>query len=79
MSMAAIMFNDEEPFEQSVYIPSTENSMLNLVKIGQVVLGWRWLNISRFYTCIAQGQRQMPSGGRGGGQNFDPNYNILLL
>ena len=38
MGMAAILFNDAEPFEQSVNIPSTEDPMWNLEKIGQVVL-----------------------------------------
>ena len=37
MGMVAILFNSVEPFEQTVNIPSTESSMLNLVKIGQVV------------------------------------------
>ena len=37
MGMAAILFNDAEPFEQSVNIPLTEGPMWNLVKIGQVV------------------------------------------
>ena len=34
MGMAAILFNDAEPFEQSVNIPSTKSLMWNLVKIG---------------------------------------------
>ena len=38
MGMAAILFNDAEPFEQSVNIPSIEGPMWNLVKIGQVIL-----------------------------------------
>ena len=38
MGMAAILFNDAEPFEQSDNILSIEGSMWNLVKIGQVVL-----------------------------------------
>ena len=37
MGLAAILFNDAETFEQSVYIPSTAGPMWNLVKIGQVV------------------------------------------
>ena len=32
MGMAAILFNDAEPFEQSVNIPSTEGPMLNLMQ-----------------------------------------------
>ena len=38
MGMAAILFNDSEPFEQSVDIPSTEGPMWHLLKIGQMVL-----------------------------------------
>ena len=37
MGMVAILFNDAEPFEQSVNIPSKEGPMWNLVKTGQVV------------------------------------------
>ena len=37
MGMAAILFNDSEPFEQNVNIPSTEGPMRILVKIGQAV------------------------------------------
>ena len=37
MSIAAILFNDAEPLEQIVNIPSTERPMWNLVKTGQVV------------------------------------------
>ena len=48
MGMAAILFNDAEPFEQSVNIPSTEGPVWYLVKIGQVVLE----KISWLYTCI---------------------------
>ena len=36
--MAAILFNDAEPFGQSVIIPSTEGPMWNLAKNGPVVL-----------------------------------------
>ena len=32
MGMAAILFNDAEPFEQSVNVPSTEGPMRNLVQ-----------------------------------------------
>ena len=38
MDIAAIFFNDAEPFEQSVNKPSTGNPMWNLSKICQVVL-----------------------------------------
>ena len=39
MGMAAILFNDAEPFEQSVNIPSTEGPLWNLVKSGE---NWSW-------------------------------------
>ena len=32
IGMTAILFNDAEPFEQNVNIPSTEGPMWNLVK-----------------------------------------------
>ena len=35
--MAAILFNDVEPFEQIDIMPLTESPMWNLVKIGQTV------------------------------------------
>ena len=38
MGITAILFSDAEPIEQTVRIPSTEGPMLNLVKIGQMVL-----------------------------------------
>ena len=38
IGIAAILFNDTEPFEQIVNIPSTEGLLWNLMKIGQVVL-----------------------------------------
>ena len=34
MGMTAILFNDAEPFKQSVNTPSIEGPMWNLVKIG---------------------------------------------
>ena len=37
MGMAAILFNDAEPFEQIHNTPSTEGLMCNQVKIGQAV------------------------------------------
>ena len=37
MSMATILFNGAETFEQIVNISSTEGPMWNLVKIGQAV------------------------------------------
>ena len=39
MGMAAIMFNDAEPFDQIDNIPLIECSMWNQVKICQAVLG----------------------------------------
>ena len=38
MNMAAILFSDAKPFEQSVNIPPQKGHMWNLVKTGQVVL-----------------------------------------
>ena len=37
MGMAAILFNNGEPFEQTDNTPSTEDLMWNLVKTGQAV------------------------------------------
>ena len=37
MGMAAILFNDAEPFEQIDNTPSTEGRKSNLVKLGQAV------------------------------------------
>ena len=50
MGMAAISFNDAEPFEQNVNIPSTEGPMWNLVKIGQVVLEKTFKDFMILYT-----------------------------
>ena len=63
MGMTVILFNDEEPFEQSVNIPWTEGPMWNLVKIGQVVLGWRRLKISRYIPVYSTGARADNSWG----------------
>ena len=38
MGITTILFNDAEPIEQTVRIPSTEGPMCNLVKISQMVL-----------------------------------------
>ena len=78
MGMAAILFNNAEPFEQSVNIPSTEMymwiKMWDLVKIGQVVLEKkRFKEFMVLYLYIAQEQGQITPGGGGGVQNFDPN------
>ena len=70
MGMAAILFNDAEPFEQSVNIPSTEGPMWNLVKIGQSVLEKKTLkDFMVLYLYIAQGQGHITHRR----QNFDPN------
>ena len=70
MDMTAILFNDAQPSEQSVNIPSTDGSMWNLVKIGQVVLEKkRFKYFMVLYQYIAQGQGQITPRG----QNFDPN------
>ena len=71
MGMAAILFSDAEPFEQSVNIPSTEDPIWNLVKVGQVVLEKKmFTDFKVLYLYIAQGQGQItPTVG----QNFDPN------
>ena len=74
MGMAAIFFNDAEPFEQNV-IPSTEGPMLNLMKIGPVVLEKRFKDFMVLYLCIAQGQGQITPRG----QNFYSNLTILLF
>ena len=69
MGMAAILFNDPEPFEQIVNIPSTEGTMCNLVKIGQVVLEKTFEDFMEIYLYEAQGQGQITPRG----QHFDPN------
>ena len=56
MGMAAILFNNAEPFEQSVNIPSTEGPMWNLVKISQEKM---FKNFMVLYLYIAQGQGQI--------------------
>ena len=51
MGMTALLFNDAEPFEQSVNIPWTESC-----EIGQVVLGktsFKYFKV--LYLYIAQG------------------------
>ena len=70
MGMAAILFSDAEPFEQSVNIPSTEGPIRNRVKIGQVVSEKKtFKDFMLLYLYIAQGQGQkIPRE-----QNFDLN------
>ena len=65
--MAAILYNDVEPFEQIANIPSTEGSKWNLVKIGQAVSEKKDYIILNMY--IVNGQGQITSMG----QNFDCN------
>ena len=63
MGMAAILFNDAEPFEQSVNIPSKEGPMWNLVKIGRVVLEKKtFKDFLVLYLYIAQGKGRSPGG-----------------
>ena len=50
MGMAAILFNDAEPFEQIDNMPWTEGPMWNLLKIGHAVQRRRRLKITRFHT-----------------------------
>ena len=67
--MAAILFNDAEPFEQNVNILSTEGPMWNLVKIGQVVLEKKTFKdfmVLYLYTEPGQGQTT-------------PRWEILIL
>ena len=58
MGMAAILFTDAKPFEQSVNILSTEGPMWNLVNIGQVVFrekeGWRFHGFIPVYSTEAR-------------------------
>ena len=71
MGKAAILFNDAEPFEQIVNIPSTEGPMF-------VYSGENWpvglekttlKDVNVLYLYIAQGQGQITPRR----QNFDPN------
>ena len=76
MGMAAILFNDAEPFEQSSKLPLTEGPTWNLVKIGQVVSEKMFKDFMVLYLYIAQGHGQITPRvcvGWGGGQTFDPN------
>ena len=67
MGMAAILFNDAEAFEQSVNIPSTEGSMWNLVKIGQVVLEKKTFTDLCVCVCVCGGGGVGGRGAGGGG------------
>ena len=62
MGMATILFNDAEPFEQSL-TPSTEGPMCNLVKIGKVVLEKTFTDFKVLYLYIVQGQGQITTSG----------------
>ena len=58
--MVAILFNNEEPFEEIDNIPSTENPTLNLAKNGQAVSENKLLkNFEIFYMYKAQWQVQL--------------------
>ena len=54
MGMAAILFNDAEPFEQSVNIPSTEGPMWNNGENWSS--GFRDFMVLYLYTAKEQGQ-----------------------
>ena len=69
MGMAAILFNDAEPFEQIVNILSTEGPMWILVKIVQAVSEKKVKVFTILYVYIAKGQGQIALRG----QNFDSN------
>ena len=75
MDMAAILFICAKPFEQIGNTLSTEGPMRNLVKIAQAVAKKTFKNHTILYAYIAQSQGQITLMG----QNFDYNYNVLLL
>ena len=55
MSLAEILFNDAEPFEQIVNTLLTKASMRNLVKTFQAISEKRTLKYNTIlYMCIAQ-------------------------
>ena len=64
MGMAAILFNNAEPFEQIDNTPSTEGPMWNLVKIGQAVSEKMFKDYEILFMIIAQGQGQFTPGDR---------------
>ena len=59
--MVVILFSGAEPFEQTVNTPSTEDSMLNLVKIGQMISEMTFKDYTILYMYIAYGQGQIPA------------------
>ena len=60
LSMAAILFNGAEPFEQIVNILSTEGPMWDLVKIVQAVSEKKtFKDFTILYLLKAQGQGQI--------------------
>ena len=70
MGMADILFNGAEPFEQIVNIPSTEDSMWNLLKkISQTISEKTFKGYMILYMYKAQGQGQITLRG----QNSDCN------
>ena len=56
MGMAAIFFNNAEPFEQIDNTSSTESPMRNLVKIGQAVSEKTFKDHKLLYMYIALGK-----------------------
>ena len=75
MSMATILLNDSEPFEQSVNSPSTKCPW-NLIKMCQVVSEKNtFKDFMVLYLYITQGQGRITPRG----QNCDPYLNVLLI
>ena len=68
--MVIILFNSVKPFEQTVTIPSTEDSMWNLVKTGQMVSEKKTFKDNMILNMhVAKGQGRITTRG----QNFDCN------
>ena len=60
MGMAAILFNNAEPFEHIDNTPSMEGPVWNLVKIGQAVSEVKaFKDYEILFMYIAQGQGQI--------------------
>ena len=62
MGMAAIFFNDAEPFEQIDKTPTIRGQMWNLVKIDWAVSEKRFKDNAILYMYIAQGQGHITYG-----------------
>ena len=67
MGMAAILFNDAEPFEQIDGTPSTEGPVWNLMKIGRAVSEKKTFTDYQILYIYNPGAR----ASKPGGQNFD--------